>query len=220
MAQARKTGQSAGAGPGRPKGSEGSETRRRIMMVAMKHVAERGYARATLRDIASEAGLTAGTVFYYFPTKAELVVATFEELAEPVMTKLRAEATVEVAFPDTYIAWLKAGIAVTSAYPHLAAFSNAVGIAGEEDPTLRVLHSRANDAQHRLVADLVEMGARAEQFRADLATDAIADMLFALMRGLTELASTTPSDRFRAAMTAAVHLMDGTLIKHADGPLR
>ncbi len=216
MARARKTTRAAATGPGRPRGSDGAETRRRIMVMAMKHVAERGYARATLREIAREAGLTGGTVFYYFPSKAELVTATFTELAEPVITQLRAAATAKTSFSEAYIAWLEAGVEVMNTYPHLASFVAAIGVAGEEDPSLRALHDRANDAQHRLVADLVAIGQRAGQFRDDLDSAAITDMLFAIMLGLTELAASTSADRFSAAMKAAVHLVDGTLIR----PLR
>ena len=89
MVRSRKSSRAAASEPGRPVGADGAATRQRIMLTAMKHVAERGYARATLKDIAAEAGITAGTVFYYFPTKSELVTSAYVEIVEPVVPLLR-----------------------------------------------------------------------------------------------------------------------------------
>lgn len=187
----------------------------------MQHVAERGYARTTLRQIARQANLTGGTVFYYFASKAELVTATFTELAEPALPLLRAEATKEASFTDAYTAWLEAGVTITKTHPHLAAFFAALSVAGEDDPSLRALHDRAIEAQRQLVADIVAIGRNANQFHEDYDDTAIADVFFALMLGLTELATTVPLQRFDRAMKAAAHLVDGSLIQQrpSDRPV-
>ena len=65
---------------GRPTGSIGEATRRRLLMIAMKHIGEYGYAGATFNNIAEEAGLTSGAVYYYFRSKKDLVVAVIAML--------------------------------------------------------------------------------------------------------------------------------------------
>src|SRR6187551_454917 len=52
-----------------------SATRRRILEVAQKHFAQHGFDVATTRDLAQAAGIAAGTLFNYFPTKEAIVEA-------------------------------------------------------------------------------------------------------------------------------------------------
>ena len=49
------------------------ETRRKISSMALASFQERGYEQTTLRLIASEAGISVGNAYYYFPTKNHLV---------------------------------------------------------------------------------------------------------------------------------------------------
>lgn len=52
-----------------------SATRRRILEVAQQHFAQHGFEVATTRDLAQAAGIAAGTLFNYFPTKEAIVEA-------------------------------------------------------------------------------------------------------------------------------------------------
>jgi AcrR family transcriptional regulator len=50
----------------------GAKNRRRLVATALDLVYRRGYHRSTLADIAQEAGIPPGNVFYYYKTKAAL----------------------------------------------------------------------------------------------------------------------------------------------------
>lgn len=63
----RKTGKT---GAGRPEGRTAS--REEILDAAERHFAERGYAAANLREIASDAGVTQAMVSYYFGSKLDM----------------------------------------------------------------------------------------------------------------------------------------------------
>jgi AcrR family transcriptional regulator len=54
-------------------------SRRRILKAAMRHFASRGYAGTSIRMIARSAGISVGLLYNYFPTKADLLGALFEE---------------------------------------------------------------------------------------------------------------------------------------------
>ena len=60
---------------GRPVGADGEQTRARIIMAAMRCVAEAGYSHATIREIARTADMTSGSLYHYFPNKSELLTA-------------------------------------------------------------------------------------------------------------------------------------------------
>ncbi len=55
------------------------ETRRRIVECARKLFNRKGFEQTTTRDIAGAAGIAAGTMFNYFPTKEALAMTIVEE---------------------------------------------------------------------------------------------------------------------------------------------
>jgi len=54
-------------------GGRSADTRARVLEVALRSFRERGYEKTTMRLIASEAGVSLGNAYYYFPSKNHLV---------------------------------------------------------------------------------------------------------------------------------------------------
>ncbi len=54
------------------------ETRGRILEAALSVFRERGFEKATMREIAAEAGVAVGAAYYYFDSKDALVMAFYE----------------------------------------------------------------------------------------------------------------------------------------------
>jgi len=63
--------------PRRPR--RGRNTRRQILDASLRLFSERGFARATVRDIARQAGITDAAIYYHFASKRDLLEALFEE---------------------------------------------------------------------------------------------------------------------------------------------
>ena len=74
-------GAAALAGSNRP----AVDNRSRILQAALRCFAARGYSGATLDDVAAEAGLTKGAIYWYFASKDDLCMELIEE-------RFRAEA--------------------------------------------------------------------------------------------------------------------------------
>ena len=53
------------------------ETRSRILEAALAVFRERGFERATMREIATEAGVAVGAAYYYFDSKDAIVMAFY-----------------------------------------------------------------------------------------------------------------------------------------------
>lgn len=53
--------------------------RQSLLDAAARQFRERGYSAASMRDIAGQAGMLAGSAYYHFPSKEELLVAVHEE---------------------------------------------------------------------------------------------------------------------------------------------
>jgi AcrR family transcriptional regulator len=69
---------------GRPPGrtAEGDATRRRLFETAIGLIGERGFEATTLRDVASRAGVSAGLLYRYFPSKRSIVLALYDDLSD------------------------------------------------------------------------------------------------------------------------------------------
>ncbi len=63
--------------PRTPKSVE--DRREQIINAALRVFAQKGFARATNRDVAHEAGITTGLIYYYFKSKEDLLRAALEE---------------------------------------------------------------------------------------------------------------------------------------------
>jgi len=50
-----------------------AEAKKKIVEAAKAVVSEQGVHKATLRAIAAEAGISIGTLYYYYPSKNELL---------------------------------------------------------------------------------------------------------------------------------------------------
>jgi AcrR family transcriptional regulator len=66
------------------------ETRTRILDAALALFGERGFERATMREIAQSAGMAVGAAYYYFDSKDAIVLA-FYERAQAEMSRGIAE---------------------------------------------------------------------------------------------------------------------------------
>lgn len=111
--------------------SEGSE---RVLGAALKLFAERGYAGASVRDVAAVAGVKPATLYAHFPSKehilAELCRIGHQEQYRSVRTAVLASG----GDPrDQIVAYVHAHVAFHTTYPMLAVVSNSELHALSED---------------------------------------------------------------------------------------
>jgi AcrR family transcriptional regulator len=76
-------------GPGRPPASDGATTRARILDGARSRFAQDGFEVTTLAQIASESGVTPGTIYHYFDSKPALFVAVGEAVGRTFFERFR-----------------------------------------------------------------------------------------------------------------------------------
>jgi AcrR family transcriptional regulator len=66
------------------------ETRERILEAALELFRERGFAEATMRDIARQAGVATGLAYYYFKSKDAIVLAFYQRARVDLVERLEA----------------------------------------------------------------------------------------------------------------------------------
>ena len=143
----------------RPPGSQGSETRERILDVAQELFTRQGYDKTSLRDIAERLRITKAALYYYFARKEEILIALhlrLHALGENLIEELEAA-------PD--------GAARVAIWPRLA---NEMIDFMVENRELLLLHSRNRNAFESLDRRTLQDGRDVEaRFERVLSSPAI-----------------------------------------------
>ena len=199
---------------GRPVGASGEETRQRIIVATMRCVAEVGYSKATIREIARMANVTSASLYNYFPNKSELIKATIAARADAAMPRLRRAAQGDGGIVDRIEAVLDECGHLMREYPDLAAFEFAIRaehVTTPDGPEVEAGFETFREIIEGVVADAHRRGELGDHPDPLGAVEAI----YALVYGLTELAATLPPEDYQAALSSAKVLVRGTLF---DGP--
>ncbi|MGY6532814.1 TetR/AcrR family transcriptional regulator [Glycocaulis sp.] len=119
---------------GRPAKADPDQQRQQLLIVAAAHFARAGFEGASLRAIASEAGLAHGLIRHYFGTKDALWEAVagylFGQMQEAMVNAI---AGVDTSDPVARMeAQVRATVRTSARIPHLAGFVMQAGIAGGE----------------------------------------------------------------------------------------
>jgi len=125
----------------------GEDRRQQILEAALKVFAEKGFKGATNQNIADEAGVTPGLIYWYFGSKEEMLFALLEERVEPAEFPLPIEQL--KAFAPEYVLPMLAqyGLSRLDNQDTINLFKIFIGEAIRSEP-IRVL---ANNQINRLL---------------------------------------------------------------------
>ena len=144
----------------RPRGSDGAQTRERILAVAQELFTRQGYDKTSLRDIAERLEITKAALYYYFPRKEDILLELhlrLQTLGETIIAELEAA-------PD--------GAARVAIWPRLA---NEMIDFMVDNRELLLLHNRNRSAFESLEAAMVQGGRDVEvRFERILSSPAMA----------------------------------------------
>ena len=86
------------------------ETRARLLAAARELFVERGYERASRRDLATAVGIAPGTIFNYFPSKEALAMEILAEALRAGASEFEARPRDEETLDEVLFAHLAAGL--------------------------------------------------------------------------------------------------------------
>lgn len=200
---------------GRPVGANSEETRKRILDATMRCVAEVGYARATIREIAREADMTSGTLYHYFPNKAELVKATFDEVAMIAVPRLASAAEQNATVLDKLMAVLDESVRVMRDYPLAVAFDRAIRAESPQHLHLAQDSDTVFTELHNLIGEILQQAAREKVLGPRVDIDSAANAIYTIFRGLNEYAGTAPPRKeYEATVASLKQLLRGQLFAY------
>jgi AcrR family transcriptional regulator len=131
-------------------------TQQRLLEATIDCLVEYGWSGATTTVIAERAGVSRGAQLHHYPTRAALVMAAVEHLAERRAAEIRTEASaLGAGHLDQVIDMLAAAFTGP-----LFVAALELWVAGRTDPELRgalvVLEARVGREMHRLTVDLLD----------------------------------------------------------------
>ncbi len=169
---------------------EAARTRARLLKAALSVFASRGYAATTLEDIALQAGVTRGAIYWHFQNKAELYDCLLVEYSA------RGNAIVGQAiseggnFRDILKRILVRLLSAFEDDPELGSAMALALFTTDTSPELAAARQRQLEAGRGLldgIADAMLMGVAAGELRPDIDTMQMARAFMAMQNGAVSL---------------------------------
>ena len=171
---------------------EALETRRRkeILEAAARCFIEKGVHQTTIRDVCAAAELSAGALYHYFPSKADIVLALADaEYAELRLLTARLEAAPELLSGVRELICTVIGRVADPSYGRLL-----LEIASEaaRNPAVLARLNEQEEALQQAMRGLIRKGQKSGQLDKNLNPDAVVHIVSALVDGLTFRAAFEP----------------------------
>ena len=169
---------------GRPPLPADELTRRKraILDAALVLVAAKGADAVRLRDVAREAGVSVGSLQYYFESRDQLIQEAFDQHARHVIEVVRLADDPLAAPWDRLTALLEAAVLRRDLRQSAALWMEFTS-ASLHDTGLRALVKGTYEAWRELLAQIVERGIEAGTFCPVLSADLVVSCLVALIDG-------------------------------------
>ena len=74
---------------GRPVNADAASTRARILDAASRRFGQQGFAGASMREIAKDAGITGAALYHHFPGKGDLLLAVMDHMRSQILLGLQ-----------------------------------------------------------------------------------------------------------------------------------
>lgn len=157
-----------------------------IIRAALRRFAEDGFHATSVRDVIEESGLSAGAVYNYFPSKAELIAAAVERILQRLTGALDSAVASDVDRSPTEAA---AGV-LRHVLPALEAdgvdYTRIAVTAWAEalrDPAVRAIAEQVYGTVRRGLAQLVVRWRDAGHLPDDVDVEALAQVLLSTLMG-------------------------------------
>ena len=155
--------------------------RERIITAAATLFGEKGYHNTTTAEIAESAGVAAGTIYIYFSSKEELLVAVFEEFLGTHMDRLREGIATEATPEAKLKRLLRLGLELMEQNPDSARIF--LSQLRQSTSMIKMVVKRSSRAYKDIIEGILEQGIR-EGFCRQMNVRSAASMLFGAYQSL------------------------------------
>ncbi len=186
---------------------------RQIVEAAYRCFARQGFHHTSMRDIYQEAHLSAGAVYHYFASKADIIAASFHSDAErsrPVFDAVQRRHAPVPALLELFgffFAGLEDAAAIGAGRVNVQAWAEAL-----HDPSLLATIRLAFDGYREALLDIVADAQRTAAINPHLDPRAVAHALISLYLGLELQKAWDPALDVLTYREAVLALVGGTFM--------
>ena len=181
-----------------------SRRKRAILEATLRLVAAHGAAAVRLRDVARAAGVSVGSLQYYFDSRDQLIREAFDQHARDVVDLVALAGDASAPPPARLAAVVEAAV-LRPDLRYSAALWMEFVTAGLHDDQLRTLLAGAYEAWRDLLAAVVLAGTASGDFRPLLPADTVVACLVALIDGFELAVAIDVADATPAAIAAKIN---------------
>lgn len=193
-----------------PRPDVSDERKPQIINAALRVFTRKGYQRATMPEIAAEAGLSVGGLYWYFTGKDAVVAAILAQLFDADLDALAILLAEERPAAERLLAFAQHSAATFDEHRWLIPVGVELYAAASHDAQARGFIQRYLGRYREAIAALIAQGVECGEFRPVEPHDA-ANALLALEEGLALLWASDPDNvRYREGFAVGVQLfVDG-----------
>ncbi len=201
----------AGRRLGRPREADSAATKRRILDVARSAFASGGYDSSTNRDLAAQVGITAGALYYYYPSKLDLYLAVHDDVQQRVYGKFNEAVDGAQRFLDAFDSVLDVAHQLNEADPTIAAFIGVTRADMRRHPEIATSLADHTERRSAFFERLIDTGVGSGEIDATNRAFMV-EFVSIILIGLTDGVS-DDSDRHQRAVTSIKMALRGNLLK-------
>jgi AcrR family transcriptional regulator len=158
-----------------------SATRDKILAVALRLFADRGYAGTSVQDIVSGAKVTKPALYYYFPSKADLYQALLDRAHDERFRLMQAASARGKNLPGKLEEILNAHFEFLQSHRELLSLVYATAFAARGEMPKEIRYLDKCQRNFGLVRDLVREGQRSKQLTRGFDVEHLARGIFGMM---------------------------------------
>jgi AcrR family transcriptional regulator len=171
-------------GPRLTRDEKKAQTREKLLDAATRVFARRGFAAASLDEVAEEAGLTKGAVYSQFGSKDDLVIALFEERLDTQTLRIASDVDSSLEIADQAEAAGRMLEKLEDEARDLFILQNEFYLHAIRNPDFHPAHRTRTQRLRADIVKMVEEGAANANVPLTLPSDQVATVMNALALGL------------------------------------
>lgn len=137
-----------------------------ILDVCRGMVAKEGLSAINMRAVAKACDVALGTIYYYFPSKDDLLIATIESVWQHIFSVERLDPT-QLSFPDYIAAWFQGFLRGMEDYPNFFTMHSLSFAGAEQNKARQTMRNHLEKLRQDMLQCLeLDSGVRRDCFSA------------------------------------------------------
>lgn len=140
-----------------------NQTRQKLLEAAAKEFATKGFVGANINHISLAAGFAKGTIYNYFPSKRELMLALIDEIGAQHTQFIIGKVEIEIQARDRVRQFFASGFSFVEHYPAQAQIAIQAVFGFDAEFKARI-YAAYQDLFDFLISDIVGYGVECQDF--------------------------------------------------------